>query len=547
MALTALAPLALAALAPFVGAGCTDKPARALGFDVAFACDEVRSAASSLRIEIRKDGCDGELVRSIAVVRGGEPAADGALDAGKYGLVARALDDGGEELGRGCVVANLPADYAPSVIVDSALCSVPGGDAGDVADDAARPECPPSCADPDPCTDDSCVNGKCVNTPFDGARECDGIACTTGDRCVAGTCNPGTPDNGQCQQPSDQCQRATCIAGSGCNVGNAEGASCNDGIRCTDGDTCSAGVCRGTSTCASNQVCRPSTGECIGQCTSPSDCDDADPCTNDLCNSGTCSNPPNTGASCDDGNACTANDKCANGVCTGTSTCPQGASCVGSVCDCPPDTTLCGNACVDLNSSRSSCGVCGRACTGTQTCQGGACKPTTSDASQCTSARNGGHDYLFCSDNQSWGNARNKCASWGFGLVVVDSAAENSFVRSGLGARDAWLGANDSSNTSRCRLEDSATGEGHWYWASATDSNLTDKPLCDVNESGPVSCAAVNGAYQNWASGQPDNSGCTCALGVCTFPSGDCGVLQAAGTWDDTPCGNTRAYVCESP
>ncbi len=52
------------------------------------------------------------------------------------------------------------------------------------------------------------------------------------------------------------------------------------------------------------------------ECTSTQDCDDGNPCTDDLCVGNVCEYVNNT-ASCDDGDACTVNDVCAGGVCSG--------------------------------------------------------------------------------------------------------------------------------------------------------------------------------------------------------------------------------------
>ena len=85
------------------------------------------------------------------------------------------------------------------------------------------------------------------------------------------------------------------------------------------------------------------------------DCDDADACTVDICNSGACSNDPIVGCvscdvdadcerepecvgtcsagsciyggSCDDGLSCTSNDACVGGFCVGEDDCPAGQAC----------------------------------------------------------------------------------------------------------------------------------------------------------------------------------------------------------------------------
>lgn len=52
-------------------------------------------------------------------------------------------------------------------------------------------------------------------------------------------------------------------------------------------------------------------------CGLDSDCDDGNPCTDDVCNGGLCESSANT-ADCDDGNPCTYSDVCGGGACSGT-------------------------------------------------------------------------------------------------------------------------------------------------------------------------------------------------------------------------------------
>jgi uncharacterized protein YfcZ (UPF0381/DUF406 family) len=78
-------------------------------------------------------------------------------------------------------------------------------------------------------------------------------------------------------------------------------------------------------------------------CTTPSECNDNNPCTDDTCSSGVCINAPNT-LTCNDGVACTANDVCSNGFCRGTSTCPAGQSC-------NTNTGTCGAASISFGKS----------------------------------------------------------------------------------------------------------------------------------------------------------------------------------------------------
>ena len=63
-----------------------------------------------------------------------------------------------------------------------------------------------------------------------------------------------------------------------------------------------------------------------GPCNTDADCVDANVCTTDVCVNGTCSHVPNS-ESCDDGLACTADDVCSAGFCSGTPSCPEGSGC----------------------------------------------------------------------------------------------------------------------------------------------------------------------------------------------------------------------------
>ena len=103
-----------------------------------------------------------------------------------------------------------------------------------------------------------------------------------------------------------------------------------------------------------------------GECCTNADCNDADVCTNDTCDTGTntCSHSSNT-ASCDDGSACTTGDVCSNGTCAGTTiTCNDGNPCTDDSCSFSTGCVYLNNTvgCDDLN-----------ACTTPDTCSGGAC------------------------------------------------------------------------------------------------------------------------------------------------------------------------------
>ncbi len=74
-------------------------------------------------------------------------------------------------------------------------------------------------------------------------------------------------------------------------------SGCDDGIPCTI-DRCNTNVCVNTpdnTRCGPDATCNPMRG-CVPNmmmgCRAPGDCDDRNPCTQDLCTSNRCSNPP---------------------------------------------------------------------------------------------------------------------------------------------------------------------------------------------------------------------------------------------------------------
>jgi len=111
--------------------------------------------------------------------------------------------------------------------------------------------------------------------------------------------------------------------------GDFGGPCANDcklfGSICNDGDACTTDTCNPDGTCSHS---------------APTDCNDNNPCTSDSCEttSGACVNTPQTGASCDDGMDCTANDQCdAAGQCHGTAI----VGCCDTDADCGPNDNLC--------------------------------------------------------------------------------------------------------------------------------------------------------------------------------------------------------------
>jgi len=218
---------------------------------------------------------------------------------------------------------------------------------------------PVSCDDENPCTDDACEPGQgCINLP--NSLPCDdNSACTTEDVCAGGICQ-GVGSTA-CDD-LNPCTEDICLDEGGCDYVLLSAIPCSDQDLCTSGDACQDGQC---------------------QAGLPLDCDDGNPCTDDLCEPATgCFNPPVAGAPCDDGDACTDGDACQDdGACaSGTPlSCDDQNACTKDSCD-PAAGCIhvnVDNPCSDFD-----------ACTIGDECLGGVCTPSGTlvcdDGNPCT-------------------------------------------------------------------------------------------------------------------------------------------------------------------
>ncbi len=242
-----------------------------------------------------------------------------------------------------------------------------------------------TCDDVNPCTvEDACVAGVCVGAPNAGAPCTDGNLCTSGDACGDDGICRGVP-NADCDD-QNPCTIDTCVAAGGCQHTADVGLQCSDGLLCTVGDACdAAGACAGAPKCPKEQACvdvacDAETGTCIS---SPTVCDDQNPCTTDACDAlSGCVFAPNT-LGCDDNDACTTGDACAASVCVGEAVLCGGAAdtpCSKSACD--GET----GGCVMTPQSGKACND-GDPCTAPDVCGSAGCVGTRidcSDADPCT-------------------------------------------------------------------------------------------------------------------------------------------------------------------
>ncbi len=223
-----------------------------------------------------------------------------------------------------------------------------------------------SCDDAVGCTlGDSCdAAGACAGAPNDAVCSnglaCDGVeacapaAATASTGCIAGS-PPEPPED---VTPEDCWIIGPCDEGHGgyALVPAVAGTTCSDAVDCTNGDTCGAdGVCAGSPShdlcdngvsCDGVETCDalgcvPGTPPEKPEDTEPLDCYVWSECTEDGFKQ---THAPYL-TSCDDSIACTLNDYCVDGSCSGTRSdadCDNGAWCDGqevcSVIGCAPGT-----------------------------------------------------------------------------------------------------------------------------------------------------------------------------------------------------------------
>lgn len=185
---------------------------------------------------------------------------------------------------------------------------------------------PNTCDDGNPCTKkDVCDNGKCVgqeNTcKCSSKADCDAMndedKCNGTLICEGGFCIVDVGTVILCEQPTNNpCIKSVCNPKTGLCEEKAvnNGAPCDDNDACTTMDMCAWGKCMGGP---------------------PVNCDDLNPCTADSCDSQNgCLHTPSSG-SCDDGDACTTDDRCVDGKCIGGSQlkCDDENVCTTDSCD----------------------------------------------------------------------------------------------------------------------------------------------------------------------------------------------------------------------
>lgn len=203
---------------------------------------------------------------------------------------------------------------------------------------------------PTPSQETVCDNG--LDDDNDGDTDCDDFdcnarTCSNGNKCVTGlTCQAGQCLGGSqvvCDTPPSPCfmSGGICVVDAGCRYPPNAGVGCDDDDACTTVDTCQLdGTCVGAPV-----TCTTPPGQCFaaqGSCTADAGCQYS----------------PTPTATCDDGDACTSDDRCdAVGGCAGTP-----VTCAPRECQVPSGTCDADGGCgydnLDAGTSCSNGGVC---------------------------------------------------------------------------------------------------------------------------------------------------------------------------------------------
>jgi Lectin C-type domain/Domain of unknown function (DUF2341) len=436
-----------------------------------------------------------------------------------------------------------------------------------VADTDSDGDGTPNCNDLCPNNSPKTAPGVCgcavpdTNTDGDAQPDCNETCDNDPNKLAPGTCGCGNGDAAgyvSCNGADGVCETAISTlsncgsCGNACNLANAAEACTGSGhsYACTiascdashykncnsvTGDGCEIDTRTSTANC----------GACANNCASHSNVSSAS------CSASACSYTCNSGygdcsatAGCETDTRTLSNCGACGVPCSrsnATATCATGAcaisACTGgySNCDgvdangCEPLTTLancggCNTPCSVQNGTAScSTGTCAKVscnsgyadCNGDLTCERdtnalGPCLPDTG----CTTYVSGEATYFVCPTARTWADARSKCQlQTGGDLVHVNDATENEYVRTRI-STSSWVGGTD------------AAVEAAWRW---TDDNAQFWQ-------GTSTGSAVNAAYTNWNTGEPNDGG----------SNEDCAELASAGgKWTDSSCTLTKPFVCE--
>ncbi len=410
------------------------------------------------------------------------------------------------------------------------------------------------CNDANDCTEDKCMGAEaCVNSVIDSGPCEDGDPCTVADHCDAGTCI-GDPVDCDDQDP---CTDNVCTETGGCEY-PANSAPCDDDNPCTVADQCTEGICTGISMnceclvdddcaeledgdlCNGTLTCDTSalpykcvvSLDTVVTCPAPEGedafCQQAhcDPLTGD------CSFIPNhEGFLCGNGNACTVNDTCVAGECSGGGqvNCNDGNPCTEDSCDlvegCSNSTLANGTPCLEqpgwqcMNGQCQCVGSCeGKVC-GTDYCGGscGDCGPGEDCVDgQCIFTCTGSCDGKVCGDDGCGGSCgdcpEGKTCSAGTCIEKCEPSCEGKDCGpDGCGGQCGICGAGEACINGKCPPPGLECDDGNDIdWDGCTDGKISEFQVnitTAVGQTFPDVAAGADGTYTVVWTNQPSGNG----------------------------------------
>jgi alpha-tubulin suppressor-like RCC1 family protein len=341
----------------------------------------------------------------------------------------------------------------------------------------------------------------------------DGELCEDYVACTIDLCNweqgcSNAPDDWICGD-GKVCTKDICLPSDGCLSFPDDSLTCGDDDPCTTAEQCH-------------------TGTCVSQL---ADCDDGNPCTEDLCLAGVgCCPSPIPFLPCDDGDPCTWGDKCKEGACAGTlvscsdknpctaDLCVPGAGCIHSAAEGPCDD---GNLCTTDSCVAGKCVGAAIDCADDLPCSKDACDKWTG---LCT------HTPPSCDDG-------NPCT---IDLCNAKTQACEHYLQP----------CPDDSNPCTIDSCDVATGECHYVSVNCDDDNACTTEVCEPAQGGCayISKSCSDGDPCTWDSCDPKTAACLhnvpdcsdsdpCTIDTCNPSDGSC-LYQPVP--DMVPCANGK-------
>lgn len=362
------------------------------------------------------------------------------------------------------------------------------------------------------------TNGSCASYGHEGGY-CR-PTCTTEDDCAKDeSCTAGDDLEGKaikfCKGDLPACSPFALAVEATTTCWNDGKPGCTSSRACAKGKDDKPVLQPCTPAAAVTEVCDGTDGDCDGNADSSALCDDANPCTNDVCKgNGGCENTANT-AKCDDSNACTKDDVCDAKACKGAAVkCDDANACTDDACDMATGCTATANTakCDDANACTQDDACAAMLCGGvTVVCDDkDPCTDDSCDAAKgCAHKNNTGpcNDDNACTDKDSC--VVGLCA--GATLSCDDS---NGCTNDSC---DAKTGCAHAANTAPCNDGNACTKDDVCavsLCAGVTMVCADDNPCTDDGCDNVTGCTHANNSAVC-----DDKNACTdkdgCAVGLC--------------------------------